>query len=87
MKIVNVDSTLYLSDVYMSQPVPPSITLTKKFGVSINVMEAMLNHLGVSHFNSAKSPAKQLDLPSISIYSLICKNVCDAPSERNGRCI
>lgn len=41
-----------LAEVYLRLPVPSSIALAKEFDVSVNVMEARLNHLGVSHFNS-----------------------------------
>ena len=40
-----------LREVYLDLAIPDSVTLASKFAVSINVMEARLNHLKVSHFN------------------------------------
>ncbi len=40
-----------LHEVYLSLAVPSSITLASKFAVSINVMEARLDHLQISYFN------------------------------------
>lgn len=40
-----------LQTVYLNLPVQDSVTLASKFAVSVNVMEARLNYLKVSHFD------------------------------------
>lgn len=40
-----------LKKEYLKLEIPSSITLSKIFEVSVNVMEARLNKLGVSYFN------------------------------------
>ena len=41
-----------LKEIYFKLPIPSSVTLATIFKVSVNVMEARLNHLGISYFNS-----------------------------------
>lgn len=45
-----------LKEVYMSIPFQSSIVLAKEFAVSVNVMEARLNYLKVSYYNSKGKP-------------------------------
>lgn len=45
-----------LKQVYMSLDRPTSTVLAQKFGVSVPVMEARLNYLGISHYNSKDEP-------------------------------
>lgn len=45
-----------LKEVYMGLPAPNSIILADKFAVSVKVMEARLNYLKISHYNSEGLP-------------------------------
>lgn len=41
-----------LKEVYFKLSIPSSVVLSNIFKVSVNVMEARLNHLGISYFDS-----------------------------------
>lgn len=41
-----------LQEVYLNLAVPSSTTLARKFGVSVNVMEARLDYLKISYYNN-----------------------------------
>lgn len=45
-----------LKQVYLSLEKPASAVLSQKFGVSVSVMEARLNYLKISHYNSKDEP-------------------------------